>query len=566
MSRQLIILFFTILTTTECISNKTAIHVGALIPQLQFRDRFCFGSSIKLAVEKINNSSFILPDHHIILHLKETHGRVGFALESLYQLLYTKPTKVAILGPGFSAPSKAVAELCTVFGTLQVSYSAIDPSLMSQLQYPFFFRSTPSIQSFNKVKISFFKHFGWKRVAVLYDYTDNLFFQTTDHLSKMLIANNFTNLMISGFDDDVHTRMDKLQQHNVRIIVGEFSKKGARKVFCEAYKRKMYGSKYVWMIMQGLSDTWFEDANDIDCNSTQLLIASEGYFRATRSNLRQDNVKTLFGKTGEEIWEEIKAKKISDYYPSKTTLSSADVHPGATFAFDATVALAEALHKAEIGGIVDFETYDYKNYETTFAIGQLLLGTTLEGVTGSMKYDMATRERLGEVEIQQFRKGKYCTVARHYTASDVLVFDPINSKKMFPDDVIPRDHPVIVREAILYSLSLVSGLWAISWLGFLLALVFLFVNIKYSNIKVIKMSSPKINNIICFGCMLCYVAVVLYGLDSRMIDVHYIPLTCNSIAIMLSIGFTLAFGGLFSKTFRVYRVFTASKNLTRVVS
>ena len=40
----------------------------------------------------------------------------------------------------------------------------------------------------------------------------------------------------------------------------------------------------------------------------------------------------------------------------------------------------------------------------------------------------------------------------------------------------------------------------------------------------------------------------------------------QSIVIILSIGFTLAFGGLFSKTFRVYRVFTASKSFTRVVS
>ena len=58
----------------------------------------------------------------------------------------------------------------------------------------------------------------------------------------------------------------------------------------------MYGSKYVWMVMQGLSDTWYEDANDIECNSTQLLIASNGYFRTTRSNLRNDTVRTIFNK------------------------------------------------------------------------------------------------------------------------------------------------------------------------------------------------------------------------------------------------------------------------------
>ena len=61
----------------------------------------------------------------------------------------------------------------------------------------------------------------------------------------------------------------------------------------------MYGSKYVWMVMQGLSDTWYEDANDIECNSTQLLIASNGYFRATRSNLRNDTVRTIFNKVND---------------------------------------------------------------------------------------------------------------------------------------------------------------------------------------------------------------------------------------------------------------------------
>ncbi len=34
----------------------------------------------------------------------------------------------------------------------------------------------------------------------------------------------------------------------------------------------------------------------------------------------------------------------------------------------------------------------------------------------------------------------------------------------------------------------------------------------------------------------------------------------------LTIGFTLSFGGLFSKTWRVYKIFTAAKSMERVVS
>ena len=50
--------------------------------------------------------------------------------------------------------------------------------------------------------------------------------------------------------------------------------------------------------MQGLSDTWYEDAGDVDCNSTELMMASDGHFRATRSNLRSDSVPTILNLVG----------------------------------------------------------------------------------------------------------------------------------------------------------------------------------------------------------------------------------------------------------------------------
>lgn len=66
--------------------------------------------------------------------------------------------------------------------------------------------------------------------------------------------------------------------------------------FLQAYHRKMYGSKYVWVIMQGLPDNWYINGDDIPCNSTELLIASEGFFTATRSDIRTDEKHTIFSK------------------------------------------------------------------------------------------------------------------------------------------------------------------------------------------------------------------------------------------------------------------------------
>ena len=56
---------------------------------------------------------------------------------------------------------------------------------------------------------------------------------------------------------------------------------------------------------------------------------------------------------------------------------------------------------------------------------------------------------------------------------------------------------------------------------------FHFILLNFFTYRIIKMSSPRINNAICFGCILCYLSVFLYGLDSRFISVDLIPWTCN---------------------------------------
>lgn len=41
------------------------------------------------------------------------------------------------------------------------------------------------------------------------------------------------------------------------------------------------------------------------------------------------------------------------------------------------------------------------------------------------------------------------------------------------------------------------------------------------------MSSPKLNNIIILGCILCYASVVLLGLDARFLDIGEYGYICN---------------------------------------
>ena len=50
---------------------------------------------------------------------------------------------------------------------------------------------------------------------------------------------------------------------------------------------------------------------------------------------------------------------------------------------------------------------------------------------------------------------------------------------------------------------------------------------SYFLCRVVRMSSPMINNVIILGCFFCYVFVFLLGIDSRFVDDHVFGILCN---------------------------------------
>lgn len=70
------------------------------------------------------------------------------------------------------------------------------------------------------------------------------------------------------------------------------------------------------------------------------------------------------------------------------------------------------------------------------------------------------------------------------------------------------------------------------------------------------MSSPKLNYFILLGCILCYVAVIVSGMDAAVVGVNHRKHSCMAEIILLSLGFTIAFGSVMLKTWRIYKIFT----------
>lgn len=60
--------------------------------------------------------------------------------------------------------------------------------------------------------------------------------------------------------------------------------------------------------------------------------------------------------------------------------------------------------------------------------------------------------------------------------------------------------------------------------------------ILYYTFRIIKMSSPRLNNVIVVGCMMTYFSVILFGLDGGLISTEQygkVCIVCNFICIYL---------------------------------
>ena len=129
----------------------------------------------------------------------------------------------------------------------------------------------------------------------------------------------------------------------------------------------------------------------------------------------------------------------------------------------------------------------------------------------------------------------------------------------------PKDRTLRIVEHSQVNITLFGSLASLSVLGICMATGFLIVNIKFRNQRYIKMSSPHLNNLIIVGCMLTYLSVIFLGLDSGLSSVAAFPYICTARAWCLMAGFSLAFGAMFSKTWRVHSIFTDLKVNKKVI-
>ncbi|VDN56585.1 unnamed protein product [Dracunculus medinensis] len=527
-------------------NHRIPIALGIFLPN---QYKAALGPTINLALEHIHYHSCILNNYFLSVFFKDTKCQTSLGMKALFELMNVKPRPFALFGDACTNVNEPVAMASKYWQIIHLSYAETHAKFAtadSQQMYPTFFRVVPGHRNLNTARCRLIYHFNWRRVGTLKQSDDPRFalmrklvfiFKPHEPLTtKLEHGYGIKVIYTAGVSHDeinnIANELDELKKRDVRIFIGDFDEAIAVRIMCEAYRKGLYGENYVW-ILPGYH--------------SELNIALESHFSIEYAPYSPHlDQMTIANKTVGMIKEILEKACGSICFENKLK----------AYVYDGIWTLALAFHnvsmryKSNHGTLYDPRLFS-SNYSDIHAdLLQEITSTLFEGVTGRVQFE--NNERLGLVEILQWRNGSYIEIGYFDGSNELFTLYQI----IKTDWHAPLDATILVRQRQYISYALFIFLSLLSSIGVLLALFFLSINVRYRYHRLIKMSSPNMNNIIIVGSILTYISVVLLGFDTRFVSSQTFITLCYAKTWVLCLGFTLAFGSMFSKTWRVHSIFT----------
>nr|AAK13421.1 metabotropic GABA-B receptor subtype 2 [Drosophila melanogaster] len=547
-------LLFLLLWSTACgrTAKRSDVYIAGFFPYGDGVENSYTGRgvmpSVKLALGHVNEHGKILANYRLHMWWNDTQCNAAVGVKSFFDMMHSGPNKVMLFGAACTHVTDPIAKASKHWHLTQLSYADTHP-MFTKDAFPNFFRVVPSENAFNAPRLALLKEFNWTRVGTVYQ-NEPRYSLPHNHMVADLDAMEVEVVETQSFVNDVAESLKKLREKDVRIILGNFNEHFARKAFCEAYKLDMYGRAYQWLIMATYSTDWWNVTQDSECSVEEIATALEGAILVDLLPLSTSGDITVAGITADEYLVEYDRLRGTEY---------SRFH-GYTYdgIWAAALAIQYVAEKRE--DLLTHFDYRVKDWESVFL--EALRNTSFEGVTGPVRF--YNNERKANILINQFQLGQMEKIGEYHSQKshlDLSLGKPVKWVGKTP----PKDRTLIYIEHSQVNPTIYIVSASASVIGVIIATVFLAFNIKYRNQRYIKMSSPHLNNLIIVGCMITYLSIIFLGLDTTLSSVAAFPYICTARAWILMAGFSLSFGAMFSKTWRVHSIFTDLKLNKKVI-
>ncbi|XP_066923394.1 gamma-aminobutyric acid type B receptor subunit 2-like [Clytia hemisphaerica] len=492
------------------------------------------------------------------------------------------------IGPASSRDITLISPLVTENSMIQYNLNGLVNDFEDVNMYPYLFNFCVLFSGYERALTTFLHHHNWTRVAFIY-ISDTTKFSDTYYRSatstEVHVRERGINVerleKFSMFDDSTRANVPQWNRilkstrddNDLRIYVYFFNVLAMRYTLCELYKLGMYGPKYVHIVFHSKWFVYYKGfaRGRTNCTVEQENIVLKNFVFMNRASKRDDDILTVANLTVGQINSEVKAsfnKKFPKHiYPNEKLDSESLYYYDALWSFAKSINHISKKHPRFVDNFDNWE----KNTTRLSIMTDAMSNLDFEGVTAKIKFHQKgnIRRLNSNIDFKKYdgnssttKTGKVNTTLMDVIGDDGNYVDRFRTEWEFP---IPLDAPKIVESTKEYGETVLIIIWLFAGAGILLCLIFLTINIYYRQVDFIKLSSPNINNLICVGGIVTYISIFLGGLDTTIVDVEKVPLFCNISIVVLSVGFTLTFGSLFSKTWRIYRIFTKKNSIRSVV-
>ncbi|XP_028046146.2 gamma-aminobutyric acid type B receptor subunit 1 isoform X2 [Monomorium pharaonis] len=512
----------------------------------------------KLAVERVNELD-ILKRFRLRLIYNDTRCDSGVAVDRFFHALYSTRKKHLmpfLLGTACSEVTETLAKIVPYWNVIQVSFGSTAPALSDSNEFPLFLRTVAPDSSRNPARIALIKHFGWDTVTALSQTGDMYSLAVNDLVTELEQANITCTATITFAENDYKEQLRTLKELDTRIIIGSFSPRLAQRVFCEAWKLGMHGGDYAWILpgetidSLGITGDWWHVGVG-ECSPSQLSQTLDGLIIVKSHATVVGNETSASGLTSKKFTSELNNTGVAHSKFAGQT-------------YDAVWAMAAALAETEVllnRRNESMAQYTHKRKDIVTLLLQQLKDLRFIGVSGPVSFDDA--DRVGITAFYQMHGHDIKRIAIYTPEDEKLIMNcPGCEATRWPGGQVPAARRVFRLRMVTVAPAAFLAITCIASVGVTLALAFLAFNLHFRKHKSIKLSSPRLNNMAAVGCGLVYGAVILLGLDDATLPDSdgYYPTVCKARVYLLSAGFSLAFGSMFTKTYRVHRIFTRSRS------
>ncbi|XP_037963696.2 gamma-aminobutyric acid type B receptor subunit 1 isoform X2 [Plutella xylostella] len=512
-----------------------------------------------LALADVNARSDLLSGFKLLLHSNDSKCEPGLGASVMYNLLYNPPQKLLLLA-GCSTVCTTVAEAAKMWNLMVLCYGASSPALSDRARFPTLFRTHPSATVHNPTRIKLMQKFGWSRIAILQQ-AEEVFISTVEDLEAHCKKAGIEIVTRQSFLSDPGDAVRNLRRQDARVIVGLFYVVAARRVLCEVYKHRLYGKSYVWFFIGWYEDNWFEtnlEREGIECTVEQMREAAEGHLTTEALMWNQNaNQTTISGMTSEDFRSRLnEALREAGYDIDGERFPEG--YQEAPLAYDAVWAVALAFNKtmeklAKSG--LSLKNFTYTNKKIADDIYEAINSTSFLGVSGLVAFS-SQGDRIALTQIEQLSDNHYVKLGYYDTQADNLTW---LERERWVGGKVPPDRTVVVTELRTVSLPLFACMTALCIAGSLAAAGLIVFNVMHRHRRVIQWSHPACNTVMLCGCCVCFAAAVALGVDGRWVNPDAFSAVCAARAWLLATGFSMAYGAMFTKVWRVHRHTTKPK-------